>query len=52
MQQGQILVKKDDKVVMGQKIALVGKTGRVSTPQLHFEIRQGTKSIDPRKMLK
>ena len=48
----EILVKKDDKVVMGQKIAFVGKTGRVSTPQLHFEIRQGTKSIDPRKMLK
>ncbi len=48
----EILVKKDDKVVMGQKIALVGKTGRVSTPQLHFEIRQGTKSINPRKMLK
>ncbi len=48
----EILVKKDDRIVMGQKIALVGKTGRVSTPQLHFEIRQGTKSIDPRKMLK
>ena len=48
----EIFVKKDDKVVMGQKIASVGKTGRVSTPQLHFEIRQGTKSINPRKMLK
>ncbi len=47
----EILVKKGDKVNKGSKIATVGKTGRVSTPQLHFEIRYKTKSINPRDLL-
>ena len=46
-----ILVKKGDVVRRGTKIATVGKTGRVSTPQLHFEVRKQTKSINPRDIL-
>ena len=46
-----ISVSKGTTVKRGQKIATVGKTGRVSTPQLHFEIRKKTKSIDPKDLL-
>ena len=46
-----ILVKKGDNVKRGDNIATVGKTGRVTTPQLHFEIREKTKSIDPSDVL-
>ena len=46
-----ILVQKGDTVNRGDKIATVGKTGRVTTPQLHFEIREKTKSIDPSDIL-
>jgi murein DD-endopeptidase MepM/ murein hydrolase activator NlpD len=31
----------------GQEIARVGATGAVSEPQLHFEIRHGTRALDP-----
>lgn len=46
-----ILVKKGDTVKRGDKIATVGKTGRVSIPQLHFEIRKKTKSLNPKDIL-
>ncbi len=42
-----MLVKKGQKVQQGQVIAKVGQTGAVSEPQLHFEIRQDLKSVDP-----
>jgi murein DD-endopeptidase MepM/ murein hydrolase activator NlpD len=42
-----MLVKKGQKVNQGQVIAKVGKSGAVSEPQLHFEIRQNLKSVDP-----
>jgi murein DD-endopeptidase MepM/ murein hydrolase activator NlpD len=42
-----LLVKKGDKVRRGQAIARVGNTGGVSGAQLHFELRSGTKAIDP-----
>jgi len=47
----QLLVKRGDVVRRGQKIALVGDSGGVSQPQLHFEIRQGTRAIDPAPIL-
>ncbi|MCW8915897.1 MAG: peptidoglycan DD-metalloendopeptidase family protein [Magnetovibrio sp.] len=47
----QLLVKRGQKVVRGQKIAKVGSTGSVSTPQLHFELRKGSTTVDPRKYL-
>jgi murein DD-endopeptidase MepM/ murein hydrolase activator NlpD len=43
----QLLVKRDDVVRRGQVIATAGKTGTVDQPQLHFELRQGAKPIDP-----
>jgi murein DD-endopeptidase MepM/ murein hydrolase activator NlpD len=42
-----LLVKKGDKVTRGQPIALVGATGNVDSPQLHFEIRRGSDPVDP-----
>jgi murein DD-endopeptidase MepM/ murein hydrolase activator NlpD len=42
-----LLVKRGDKVRRGQAIARVGRTGAVSAPQLHFEIRRGAKALDP-----
>ena len=42
-----LLVKKGDKVTRGQPIALVGATGNVNSPQLHFEIRRGSDPVDP-----
>ncbi len=46
-----ILVKRGDRVKKGQKIAQVGSTGNVSTPQLHFELRKGSQAVDPQKHL-
>ena len=42
-----MLVKKGDRVRKGQVIAKVGQTGSASEPQLHFEIRQNLKAVDP-----
>lgn len=47
-----ILVDRGKKVAVGAKIGSAGRTGKVSTPQLHFEIRKGTKAFDPLKYLK
>jgi murein DD-endopeptidase MepM/ murein hydrolase activator NlpD len=46
-----ILVKKGARVRRGQTIARVGATGAVSEPQLHFELRRGTRAIDPLQQL-
>lgn len=46
-----IKVSKGDRVKQGQMIGTVGSTGGVSSPQLHFEIRRGTKALDPKKYL-
>lgn len=46
-----ILVKKGQKVRRGEKIATVGSTGGVNSPQLHFEIRAGKKAVNPRSYL-
>lgn len=46
-----ITVKKGDTVSAGQVIAKVGDTGGVGAPQLHFELRRGTKPVDPREFL-
>lgn len=42
-----LLVSVSDEVKRGQKIALVGKSGSVEVPQLHFEIRRGDKPVNP-----
>ena len=46
-----MLVKKGDRVRQGQVIAKVGQTGSASEPQLHFEIRQNLKAVDPVALL-
>jgi len=48
---GEVLVKEGDVIDVGQKIATVGQTGKVDTPQLHFEIRRSRKPIDPRSLI-
>ena len=47
-----LLVKKGAQVTKGQKIATMGQTGGVKSPQLHFEVRYKTKVVDPEKYLK
>jgi len=47
-----LLVKKGAQVVKGQKIATMGQTGNVKSPQLHFEVRYKTKVVDPELYLK
>lgn len=46
-----LLVEVGDRVDRGQKIATVGRTGNVTSPQLHFEIRDGRKALDPAALL-
>lgn len=43
----QMLVKRGDKVRRGDVLAKAGKTGQVDQPQVHFELRQGSKPVDP-----
>ncbi len=43
----EFLVKRGDSVKRGQPIAKAGKTGSAKEAQLHFEIRKGTKAVDP-----
>lgn len=47
----QILVKRGDTVKRGQIVARVGNTGGVPSPQLHFEVRHGRRSMDPERYL-
>lgn len=48
---GQIDVKRGQRVSRGQSIAKSGQTGNVTSPQLHFEIRKGSTPVDPMKYL-
>lgn len=43
----ELMVKRGDKISRGQVIAKAGKTGTVDQPQVHFELRQGSKPVDP-----
>lgn len=45
------LVQKDAVIRKGDTIAYVGKTGHVSSPQLHFSIRKDRKALNPEKHL-
>ena len=47
-----ILIKQGTKIQKGQKIGTVGQTGYVKTPQLHFELRQSSKPVDPMQYIK
>lgn len=43
----ELLVQRGDVVKRGQVIAKAGKSGQVDQPQVHFELRQGQKPVDP-----
>lgn len=44
-------VKRGDAIRRGDTVALAGATGSVNQPQVHFELRQGNKPVDPLKYL-
>jgi murein DD-endopeptidase MepM/ murein hydrolase activator NlpD len=46
-----LLVGRGDVVSRGQVISRVGDTGNVRSPQLHFEIRKGTRTVNPTRYL-
>lgn len=47
----ELMVKRGDTIKRGQIIAKSGQTGEVGSPQLHFEIRKGSASVDPLQFL-
>ena len=47
-----LAVRRGARVNVGQKIGTVGESGKVDAPQLHFEIRKGTKAYNPSAHLK
>jgi murein DD-endopeptidase MepM/ murein hydrolase activator NlpD len=47
----EILVKRGDKVHRGEVIAKAGATGAVSQPLVHFELRKGSRPVDPTKYM-
>jgi murein DD-endopeptidase MepM/ murein hydrolase activator NlpD len=48
---GDISVKEGDIVAAGQSIGKIGRSGRVDSPQLHFEIRKSRQPVDPRSLI-
>lgn len=46
-----VTVSKGGRVRQGQAIGTVGSTGTVANAQLHFEIRKGIETLDPKKYL-
>tara|TARA_B100001027_G_scaffold65026_1_gene44119 strand:+ start:1782 stop:2618 length:837 start_codon:yes stop_codon:yes gene_type:complete len=46
-----VFLKKGASVKQGEVIGVVGETGNVREPQLHFEIRKGKDAVDPLKFL-
>lgn len=43
----ELLVSKGETVKRGQVISKAGATGNVTSPQLHFELRKGSRPVDP-----
>jgi len=46
-----VAVRRGDRVVVGQVIAYVGKSGQASAPHLHFEIWEQGEAINPRRLV-
>ena len=49
---GKWTVKRGESVKKGQKIANVGSTGNVNSPQLYFGLRKGRDAVNPENYLK
>lgn len=47
----ELAVQRGDQVRRGQTIGRVGSTGNVTSPQLHFEVRKGTRAVNPMDFL-
>jgi len=47
----ELLVQRGEKVRRGQIIAKAGATGAASQPQVHFELRKGSRPVDPTKYM-
>ncbi|MBL0931909.1 MAG: peptidoglycan DD-metalloendopeptidase family protein, partial [Alphaproteobacteria bacterium] len=47
----ELLGQRGDNVRRGQTIGRVGSSGGVATPQLHFEVRRGTRAVNPTEYL-
>lgn len=47
MAKGSLVVKPGDKVTAGQKLGLVGLSGRTEYPHLHLTLRRGNDVVDP-----
>jgi len=47
----QITVKKGQNISRGQTLGRVGATGNIDSPQLHFEIRKGSKALNPEALI-
>ncbi|MCG8623417.1 MAG: M23 family metallopeptidase, partial [Proteobacteria bacterium] len=44
---GSITVRDRQRVARGQQVGLVGQSGRVDAPQLHFQIRHFRQPVNP-----
>ncbi len=47
MRRGSVVVQKGDSVNRGQKLGLVGISGRAQFPHVHLSVRQGGQVVDP-----
>lgn len=52
MKTGSLVVKAGDRVTQGQKIGVMGSTGRSTGPHLHFEVKGPQGKINPLTVLK
>lgn len=43
----EILVRRGDMIIQGDVVARSGSSGNVVEPQLHFELRRGSRAVDP-----
>lgn len=48
----EVVVAEGDVLGAGQVLGTVGQTGRVESPQLHFEVRQSRQPINPHEIIK
>lgn len=46
-----VLVKKGDIINKGERVALIGSTGRSTGPHVHFEVRKHRRALDPARYI-